>query len=67
MEKDVTVYFRVSNVYRNVKINVYNQKGEVVLSKKKPRVAPSEMETVTIKADALKGAEKLRFEMEVTQ
>lgn len=67
VEKDVTVYFRVSNVYRNVKINVYNQKGEVVLSKKKPRVAPSEMETVTIKADALKGAEKLRFEMEVTQ
>ena len=67
VEKDVTVYFRVSNVYRNVKINVYNQKGEVVLSKKKPRVAPSEMETVTIKADTLKGAEKLRFEMEVTQ
>ncbi len=67
VEKDVTVYFRVSNVYRNVKINVYNQKGEVVLSKKKPRVAPSEMETVTIKADALKGAEKLRFEMEVAQ
>lgn len=67
VEKDVTVYFRVSNVYRNVKINVYNQKGEVVLSKKKPRVAPSEMETVAIKADALKGAEKLRFEMEVAQ
>ena len=67
VEKDVTVYFRVSNVYRNIKINVYNQKGEVILCKKKPRVAPSEMETVTIKADALKGAEKLRFEMEVTQ
>ena len=66
-EKDITVYFRVSDVYRNVKINVYNQKGELVLSKKKLRVAPSEMETVTLRADMLKGAEKLRFEMEVAQ
>ena len=66
-EKDVTVYFRVSDVYRNVKINVYNQNGELVLSRKKPRVAPSEMETVTLRADMLKGAEKLRFEMEVAQ
>lgn len=63
-EKDVTVYFRTSNVFRNVVINVVNDKGEKVFSKRKAKVAPGEMESIVLKADALKGAEKLYFELE---
>ena len=46
------VYFRVSNVYRDVKIVV--KAGErVLLEKKKQKVAPGEMETVILTADML--------------
>ena len=46
------VYFRVSNVYRDVKIVV--KAGErVLLEKKKQKVAPGEMETVLLTADML--------------
>ena len=62
--EDVKVYFRVSDVFKNVKINVYDGEN-LLLSKKKQKVAPGEMETVTIKADALKKANALRFELEV--
>lgn len=62
--KDVTVYFRVANIYKNVKINVIGD-GKVIFSKKKPRVAPGEMESIVLKADALRGVDKLRFELEI--
>ena len=46
------VYFRVANVYRDVKIVV--KEGErVILEKKKQKVAPGEMETVILTADML--------------
>ena len=46
------VYFRVSNVYRDVKIVV--KSGErVLLEKKKQKVAPGEMETVVLTAEML--------------
>ncbi len=61
--KDVTMYFRVSDVFKNVKINVLNG-DEVIFSKKKQRVAPGEMESVALKADLFSNAEKLRFELE---
>ncbi|MBQ9784783.1 MAG: FAD-dependent oxidoreductase [Clostridia bacterium] len=62
--KDVKVYFRVADVYRNVRITVKD--GErVILQKKKARVAPGEMETLTLKADALAGAKELFFSLEV--
>ena len=63
-EKDVTVYFRVSDVFKNVKINVYKN-GEIVYSKKKVGVAPGEMESVKLKADVIKGASELSFGLEV--
>lgn len=63
-KKDVTVYFRVSDVYKNVKINVSD--GEkVVFSKKKPKVAPGEMESITLKQELFENAEELKFELEV--
>lgn len=63
-KKDITVYFRVSDVYKNVKINIYNGK-DLIMSKKKPRVAPGEMENIIIKKDMLDDAISLRFELEV--
>lgn len=63
-KKDITVYFRVSDVYKNVKINIYNGK-DLIMSKKKPRVAPGEMENIIIKKGMLDDAISLRFELEV--
>ncbi len=54
--EDVTVYFRVADVYRDVAITVKD--GErVLLTRKKQKVAPGEMETVTLKADMLRSVE----------
>ena len=61
--KDISVFFRVSDVYKNVSVNVYD--GEkLILSKKRPKVAPGEMETVLLKKDSFSGASELRFELE---
>ena len=50
--KDVTVYFRVADVYRDLRI-VVKDGEKTVISKKKQKVAPGEMETVLLKADML--------------
>ena len=63
-EKDVTVYFRVSDIYRNVTVKVLDG-DRVILSRKKQKVAPGEMETVLLKADQLKGVSALKFSLEV--
>lgn len=61
--KDVVVYFRVANVYHNVKINVYD--GEkLIFSKKKAKVAPGEMESVMLKKNIFDGADNLMFKLE---
>ena len=62
--KDVKVYFRVSDVFRNVKINVYKN-GEPVYSKKKVKVAPGEMESIMLTKDMLADTSELSFELEV--
>lgn len=49
----VTLRFRVANVYNNKKIVVYAG-DEVIFSRKRPVLAPGEMETVLLKAAALK-------------
>ena len=52
-EEDVKLYFRVGDVHKNAKVIVtYN--GEELISKKRPRLAPGEMENVVIKSDMLK-------------
>ena len=52
---DTKVYFRVSDVFRDKKIVV--RLGErVVLERKKQKLAPGEMETVTIKSDVIEAA-----------
>ena len=60
---DVTVYFRVIDVYKNVKICVSN--GEtVLLTKKRLKVAPGEMESVTLKGEQLDQVQELYFSLE---
>ena len=62
---DTTVYFRVADVYRDQKIVVRD--GErVLISKKKQKLAPGEMETVKLTADMLAGLENktLSFSIE---
>ena len=55
-EKNVTVYFRVADVYRDVRVTVRD--GErVIVNKKKQKVAPGEMETVTLTPQMLSGVE----------
>ena len=63
-EKDVTAYFRVADVYRNVTLKVLD--GErVVAQKKKSRMAPGEMESITLKSSAFADAKDLKFVLEV--
>lgn len=63
--KDVKVYFRVSDVYKKVKINVTSDNGEVIFAKKKVAVAPGEMEMIELKADSFKNSKALKFSLEV--
>ena len=52
--EDVTVYFRVADVYRDIRITVRD--GEKLLvNKKKIKVAPGEMETVTLTSEMING------------
>ncbi len=60
---DVEVYFRVADVYRDATIKVSD--GEkVILSRKKLKFAPGEMESVTLKQDKIESVEKLHFSIE---
>ena len=63
-QKDVTVYFRVSDVYKNVKINV-TCGDKLVLTKRRPKVAPGEMESIVLKAEKLTDVSELHFSLEV--
>lgn len=61
---DVKVYFRVNNKYKNVKIKVTDGIN-TLLTKKRPKVSPGEMESVTLKNDHLKNVKELHFSLEV--
>ena len=49
---DTTVYFRVADVFRDKKVTV-SVGGEILISKKKQKLAPGEMETVTLTKEML--------------
>ena len=49
---DTRIYFRVSDVYRDKKI-VVRDGDTVIFERKKQKLAPGEMETVTLKGDLL--------------
>ena len=64
-KKDVDVYFRVDNVYRNAFIKAYAD-GTEIYKKKKQKLAPGEMECITLKKEMLadSGVIKLCLEVE---
>ncbi len=64
--KDFSLYFRVSDVFHNVAINVYDEKNNKVFSRKKLKVAPGEMENILLKSSVLEGVQELHFELEVS-
>lgn len=64
-KKDLSVFFRVADIYHNVTINVYNDKKDKVFSRKKLKAAPGEMESIVLKEAALADAKELYFELEV--
>lgn len=52
-DKDVKLYFRVGQVFKNVKL-VVKCGDEVIMSKNKKKMTPGEMENVLIKFDTVK-------------
>jgi thioredoxin reductase len=64
-KKDTTVYFRVSDVYRDMKL-VVRDGDKVLVEKKKQKLAPGEMETVKITAEMIEANESgtLRLSLE---
>ena len=61
--KDVGVYFRVADVFRNKKVTV-KAGNEIIYSKKHQKLAPGEMECVKLSADKLTGVTELTFGLE---
>ena len=64
-KKDLAVYFRVADVYRDVTIHVYDENRKEIYKKRKLKVAPGEMENIQMKAAAFEGVDELSFELEV--
>ena len=64
-EENVTVYFRVADVYRDVRIVVRDGEN-VLVNKKKQKVAPGEMESLTLTAEMIAGVtgDTLSFSIE---
>lgn len=62
--KDVPVFFRVADVYRNVTITVADENGKTLFFRKKLKVAPGEMESIVLKKEMLEGAGALHFSLE---
>ncbi len=62
-DKDIKVYFRVCDNFKNVKVNVYGD-DELLLSKKRSKVAPGEMEYVVLKKGSFKNCNILEFRLE---
>ena len=61
---DTTVYFRVSDVFRDKRV-VVRDGDRVVLDKKKQKLAPGEMETVKLTAEMIRANESGSFAFSV--
>ncbi len=60
--ESTSLYFRVADVYKNVTVALYS--GETLLAKKKrPKVAPGEMERFEIKPEYLENTDKLTIKL----
>ncbi len=59
--ESVDVYFRVADVYKNASVRVSDESGRELLLKKRPRLAPGEMESVRLTSEMLSGVRGLKF------
>ena len=50
---DVKLFFRVADIYKNVTVRVTDG-ADVLFERKRKKVAPGEMESISLKADILK-------------
>lgn len=57
---DVGIYFRVSDVFKNVRVNICDG-DKVIYSRKRDKLAPGEMEYVKLTAEQLDGVKELRL------
>ena len=64
--KDVKLYFRVCDIYHDATINVLAD-GNVISSRKKKKLAPGEMESVTVKAKDLENVKEIKVEVTVNE
>ncbi len=60
---DISVYFRVSDIFRDKKVTVRSG-DEIIYSKKHIKLAPGEMENITLPSDKLYSAKELIFGLE---
>ncbi len=63
VRKDVSVYFRVADVFRDKKV-VVRAGDKVLYSKKHLKLAPGEMECVKLSADSFDGIDEINFGLE---
>jgi hypothetical protein len=63
---DTTVYFRVSDVYRDRYVVVMDG-DKVIYKRKKLKLAPGEMETVKLTADQLRAVESGKLIFKLTE
>ena len=61
-QEDATLFFRVSDVYRDVTFRLLGD-GKPLLTLRRPKAAPGEMERLTIKKELLSGISELRLEL----
>lgn len=61
-KKDVQVFFRTADIYKNAVVNVKDGEN-IVLSVKKRSMAPGEMESITLKKELLRDNSSLMFEL----
>ncbi len=62
-DESVRVFFRVSDVVKNAVLQVLKD-GTVVLEKKKAKVAPGEMESLTLSPELLENAKEITVSLE---
>lgn len=71
-QQDVSVFFRVAEVYRDKKLQVFAKKAgseekNLIYSRRKRKMAPGEMENLVLQAADLEDAEELFFKLEETE
>ncbi len=62
-KESICVFFRVADVFRDCCVTV-RADGEIIYQKKHPKLAPGEMESVTLPTEHLAGVQELIFGLE---